>query len=196
MTMQITLPRWLLPVSILVNMFLVGAVVALALPMLSGPLPHPPFGSRGPGGPDGPEGPGRSHGPLAMAERMADSLPPADAAILREAIAARAEAMRAADKEMRAFPDRLREALDSEPFQTDALKTVFTAGRDARVAMDDALSAAIADAAARMSADGRHSLADWRPDRPGAGRPEGPPRGPARGGCPGPGAPPPPPEPR
>lgn len=198
MTMQITLPRWLLPVSILINLFLAGAVVALALPMLSGPPPRPPFGAHGPTGPggprgpDGPDRPGKPHGPLAMVERMAESLPPADAAILREAVASRSEAMQAADKEMRSFPDRLRDALDNEPFQIDVLKSVFTEGRAARMAMEDALSTSIVEATQRMSAEGRHRLADWRPDRPGEGRPGGPPKE----RCPGPGEPPPPPAPR
>lgn len=152
MTMQITLPRWVLPASLLLNVFFAGVIVALALPMLFGPPPRPPHGP---------------HDPLAMADRMAETLPPADAAILRAAFAQQTDALRAAHRQMESFPDRVRDALDAEPFRIDALAAVFADGRATRVAIEDAISASILDAAATMSPDGRHRLADWRPGGPG-----------------------------
>jgi Predicted integral membrane protein len=173
MTMHITFPRWVLPASLLLNVFCAGVIVALALPMLSGP-PHRP-----------PHGPHEPRDPLAMAEHMAETLPAADAAILRAAFAHHTDALRAAHRQMDSFPDRVRDALDAEPFRIDALAAVFADGRAARVAMEEAISGAILDAAATMSPEGRHRLAAWRPGGSGKSRP------PAPDGPPPPGAPPP-----
>lgn len=163
MTMQITFPRWVLPVSLLLNVFLAGVVAALALPMAFGP-PRPPHGP-----PD----------PMHMAERMAETLPPADAELLRKAFAARAGMIRDSKATMDAFPDRLRAAMGAEPFAIDTLAAVFADGRAARTEMEDAMSAAVLDAVGRMSPEGRHRLAMWQPGPshpPRGGRPGDPPR--------------------
>lgn len=151
MTMQISLPRWALPASLLLNVFFVGVVTALALPLIVGaPRPH-------------------HHGPpdaLRMADEMAATLPEADATLLRHAFEVRKAVIRDNQAKMAAFPDRLRAATDAEPFRIDALAAVFADGQAARNAFEEAIAVSVLDAVGQMSQEGRHRLAAWQPGRP------------------------------
>lgn len=135
--------RFLLPVSLFLNVFL---GVAVAVHFLGTP-PRPP-------------GPPT---PAAIMEEMAATLPPADAAVLREAFAAKVADMESADAVLRRMPDRVAEGLARPDFDAGQLREVFAAGRDARARMDAAIEAALVQAAGRMSPEGRRRLSEWKP---------------------------------
>lgn len=133
--------RFLLPVSLAVNAFL----GALALMQWHRPPPPPPE---------------------SMVEDMARPLPAADADLLRQSFARH---LPPSDRRPPPFEDMLiglRAALAADPFDPERLRTVFREGRAGRDRMDDAMEAAVVEAAARMSAAGRHRLAEWRPMPP------------------------------
>ncbi|MDA8232265.1 MAG: periplasmic heavy metal sensor [Magnetospirillum sp.] len=134
--------RWLLPASLALNAFL-GALLIVP-------------------GDDPPPRRDLAH----MAEEMAAALPPADAAILRGAVARQAGAMARARAGMRAFPEGVRAALEAPVFQPDALRQALASGREARDAFDDAMAAALVEAVGAMSPEGRRRLAAWRPHHP------------------------------
>lgn len=145
-----TLPRWTLPVSLLLNVFLIGVIATLAFTAFTHDAPPS----------------GRRHGPpnpMRLVERMAETLPSADAAILKEAFARRAAEIQRSQEGMEAMPSRLRAATGAEPFQLDALATAFADGKAARDGLDDAIASAVLDAVSRMSPEGRHKLATWEP---------------------------------
>ncbi|HLN24258.1 MAG TPA: periplasmic heavy metal sensor [Patescibacteria group bacterium] len=132
--------RWLLPISLALNAFLVGVVI--------GRFDHRPFGPPP---------------PKEMAERMADGLPAADAALLRQAFAAHSGQFDLADQAMHGFPERIRQVLDAADYDPKALQEVLMEGHAAHDARDEAMSLALLDAAAKMSAEGRRKLAIGRP---------------------------------
>ena len=140
--------RWLLPASVVLNAFLGGVIF--------GHLDHRPFGP-----------PPR---PQEMAERMADGLPAADAALLRQALAAHVAQLEQADRAMHGFPDRIRQVLDAGEYDPKALQGVLEGAHAARDARDEAMSAALLEAAGKMSAEGRRKLALGGPPPPGGPR--------------------------
>jgi uncharacterized membrane protein len=97
--------------------------------------------------------------PLHMLSRLADQLPPTDAAILRQVLDSKAAEMREDEAHFRSFPQRLDAALLAEPFDPAALAAVFADGRG----QESAMSAVMIEAATRMSPEGRHRLAMARP---------------------------------
>lgn len=121
-------------VSLGVNMFLAG----LALSRLR---PPPPIN------------------PMRMVDHIADQLPPADAAILREAVETRRVGMMEEELKMRTFPERLRAALQAEPFDPSAFAAVFGEG----CRRDSDFGSAMVEAAQKMSPEGRHRWAAVRP---------------------------------
>lgn len=137
--------RFLFPAALALNAFL--AVVLVMVLTRDGPPPPPPS-------------------PGAMAERMADGLPAADAAILREAFAAHAPDMGEVDADMRNMHDRIRAILLAPEFDEAALRAVFADGRAARGRMDSSFEAAFIDAVKRISAEGRRKLSRWEPPPP------------------------------
>lgn len=142
--------RWLLPASMSVNVFLAAALAAQAL-LPGGHRPPPP-----------------QH----RLEALAEGLPPADAATLREVLAAREAEMGKGRAIMDGIRDGVRDALTAETFDPAALRAVFAEARARRDALDDALVSGLIDAAGRLSPEGRRRLADWAP--PGPPRPPGP----------------------
>lgn len=144
-------PRWLLLASLALNLFFIGGVGAIALRgYLSAPA-APPAIDRSAAG---------------RTERLAATLPGADAEKLRAEFAARRGPIEAAQNKYRSMQDKARDVLRREPYDVDAMRATMTEIRAARDAFDQALQGMFATAAAQMSPEGRKKLADWPPDRP------------------------------
>jgi uncharacterized membrane protein len=58
--------------------------------------------------------------------------------------------------------DDIRAALRQEPFSEQSARTTMAANRAARQKYDEVLHGVFADAAAKMSPEGRHAMADYR----------------------------------
>jgi len=147
--------RWLLPASFALNIFLAVALAAHALRPGFGPPPPPPK-------------------PDKLMERIAETLPPADAAILRRAFAEQKPGLDRFRDHRDDFPERVRRTLQADNFDADQLSRVLAEGRKRRDEFETALETLLVTAAAAMSPEGRRKLADWRP----LGGPPGPPPGP------------------
>jgi len=161
--------KWVLTASLALNVFLATVLVVIYRPH------HPPP-------PDIAE----------IAGRIAETLPPADAVILREIVAARAPAIESGKRSLRGFPDRVRAVLSRNDFDPEALRPLFADFAASRQRVDDAMAALVIEAATRMSPEGRAAISRWRPPPPPFGA--GPPPPPFGGPPPPPfGGPPPPP---
>lgn len=147
-----------LMLSLAVNMFFAGLAVSHV-----GRRPPPPHG------PPGPEG---------FILRLAETLPPDDAALLHRALDANRPTIRAEHEVRESFPQRLRIALLAEPFDPKALIAVFEDTDRQEHALRQRVQASLAEAAAAMSPEGRRRMAEFRPPRHG---PPGPPPGPPPG---------------
>jgi len=137
--------RWLLLGSLALNLFFIGVAVAMAI--------------RAP-----------SHGAwdrdaLVRAERIAATLPQADADLLRTEIGNNRLAIEDAQHEYRSDQDAIRATLRREPFDAGAMRDAMAKTRAARQNFDQIIQGVFATAAARMSPAGRHALADWPPGR-------------------------------
>ena len=105
--------RWLLPVSLALNIFFVVLAVR-----------HHPFWH--------PRPPDAGH----IADFMTPGLPPADAAILQQSFAAHAGAMDEARKAGQDFPEKIRAALTANPFDPAALQAALKEGQSGHQAME------------------------------------------------------------
>jgi uncharacterized membrane protein len=94
----------------------------------------------------------------AIAERFARRLPEEDAALLRRAFDARRGDLTARIEEYRITRDRLQRGMAAEPLSRPDLERAFADNRVAMCALQGAIQAAILDAAADLSADGRRRL--------------------------------------
>jgi uncharacterized membrane protein len=137
--------RWLLLGSLALNLFFVGAAVALLIRS-----PAPPAWDRD---------------VLVRVERVAASLPPSDADLLRGEIKNNRAAIEDAQTKYRGAQDVIRDALRQDPFDPETMRAAMTKTRAARQAFDQTVQGVFAGAASRMSSAGRHALADWPPDR-------------------------------
>jgi uncharacterized membrane protein len=99
----------------------------------------------------------------ARMERLAATLPPADAAILRADYRANAPTVDAARDAYLKAQDEVRQTLRDELFQVDAMRAAMIRARAARQSFEQLLQDVIASASAKMSAAGRSKLADWPP---------------------------------
>jgi uncharacterized membrane protein len=141
--------RSVLLVSLALNLFILGVGGALAVRHFM------------PGGSTTPPEPARSA--AARIDRLAATLPGADAEILRAEFRARETSVEAANTKYRAAQDRIRSALRAEPFKADAMRAAMAETRTARYALSVALEDVIVSAAAKMSSEGRHRFAEWTP---------------------------------
>lgn len=143
-------PRWLLLSSLALNLFFVGIAIAMAVR-----APAPPSWDRN---------------VFVRVERLAATLPAADAAVLRGAIDADRQALETAQTEYHSAQDEIRQALRRQPFNLDAMRAAMTKSRAARQNFDQILQGIFASAASKMSQAGRQAMADWPPGRKSASK--------------------------
>lgn len=137
--------RWLLFGSLALNLFFAGVALAIAVR-----APAPPSWDRN---------------VFIRIERLAATLPPADADRLRGDIDTNREALEAAQTQYRTAQNQIRAALRQEPFALEAMRAAMAKTRSARQNFDQILQGVFADAASKMSHAGRQALADWPPGR-------------------------------
>jgi uncharacterized membrane protein len=145
--------RWLLLGSLALNLFFVG--IALAMAVRPAPAPTPSTWD-----PD----------VFVRMERIAQTLPADDAAILRAHVDADRTTVAAAQGTWQRDRDQIRETLRQEPFDAAALRSMMARTRADRQAYDAVLQNLFADAASKMSHQGRLALANWPPNRKNANR--------------------------
>lgn len=144
-------PRWLLLGSLALNLFFIGIAVAM---LVRGPPPK------------------RWHRDIFVRiERIAEALPSADAQILRTAVKTNHDAIAQSHTAYRKARNDIRETLRQDPFKVEDMRAAVAKARAARQTYDQVIGEVFADAAAKMSSAGRHTLADWprgrkRRDRP------------------------------
>jgi uncharacterized membrane protein len=137
--------RWLLLGSLALNLFFVGVAVAMAIR-----APAPPAWDRN---------------VFVRVEHIADTLPPADADLLRGQINANRQLIDEAQTKYHSAQDEIHEALRHEPFDVNAMRAAMAQTRAARQAFDQVIQGVFAFSAAQMSPAGRSALADWPPGR-------------------------------
>ena len=138
--------RWILFISLALNLFFIGAWAALA-------WRHYAWERHGPSDPG------------MRIERLAAALPAGDADKLRAEFRARQGDIEAAVTAYRQAQRRTREALRAEPFNVETLRADMAEARAARGKLDTTLQDVIATATATMTPEGRRNLADWTPYR-------------------------------
>lgn len=136
--------HWLLFGSLALNLFFIGIAIALAV------RSAPPTWDRN---------------VVVRIERIAEVLPAPDAAILRQAIDAQRNAIETAQQEYRDARDKVRQTLREQPFSEQDMRSAMAATQAARQRYDEVLHGMFADAAAKMSPEGRLALANWRNQR-------------------------------
>jgi uncharacterized membrane protein len=142
--------RWLLLGSLALNLFFIGIAVALAIR-----APAPRTWDRN---------------VFVRVERLAGTLPAADADILRGQIKANRDKIEDAQTKYHTSQDMIRTALRQEPFDAAVMQAVMAKSRAARQTFDQVVQGAFASSAAQMSSAGRRALADWPPGRKPAGK--------------------------
>lgn len=148
-TMERGSSRWLLLGSLALNLFFVGIAIAMAVR-----APAPSYWDRN---------------VFVRVERLAATLPPADAEILRSEINANQSAIKDAQTSYHAAQDRIHEMLRQEPFDAEALRAAMAKTRAGRQAFDQTIQGVFAVIASKISPTGRQALADWPPGRKAAG---------------------------
>jgi uncharacterized membrane protein len=103
--------------------------------------------------------------PAARIERLAATLPAADAEKLRSEFRNRQATVDVARENYRRAQDVIRRILRADPFDPAAMRGAMADTRAARQAFDQALQAVIVSAAEQMSVAGRNKLADWPSSR-------------------------------
>jgi uncharacterized membrane protein len=140
--------RWLVLASLALNLFFIAAGgTLLARHYLAAAASPPPL----------------DRSVAARMERLAATLPTADADILRAEYRAKATNVDGARQTYRGAQDEVRRILRVEPFQADAMRAAMSEQRAARQVFDQVLQDVVASAAVRMSAAGRTKLAEWPP---------------------------------
>jgi uncharacterized membrane protein len=137
--------RGLLLASLALNLFFIGVAVALAIR-----APSPASWDRD---------------IFVRAERLAATLPPVDANLLRGQMKAQHDIIEAAQNKYFSARETIHEALRQMPFSPDGLRKAMTETRAARQAYDIVIQGVFAGAAAKMTPTGRKALADWPPGR-------------------------------
>ncbi len=149
--------RWLLLGSLALNLFFVGAAGAVAF-RYSSPVPLANVARI-------------DHSVESRLDRIAASLPPADANIMRTELRTEAEKVAAAQADLRLSQEEVRNSLRADPFDPDAMRTAMADNRAAHENFEQVLHDMIASAAAKMSVVGRNKLADWPAARENARQP-------------------------
>jgi uncharacterized membrane protein len=137
--------RWLLLGSLALNLFFVGVAIAMAVR-----APAPSYWDRN---------------VFVRVERLADTLPPADAHILRGEISANRSAIDTAQSAYHTAQDHIHEVLRQEPFDVGAMRSAMAVTRSARQNFDQTIQGVFAVIASKISPAGRQALANWPPGR-------------------------------
>ena len=137
--------RWLQLGSLALNLFFVGVAVAMSIR-----APAPSYWDRD---------------VFVRVERLAATLPPADADLVRGAMNANRGVIAAAQLKFQEAREHIHNMLRQEPFDPAALRAAMAESRAARGAYDQLVQGIFATTAAQMSGAGRHALADWPPRR-------------------------------
>jgi uncharacterized membrane protein len=137
--------RWLLPVSLALNVCFVGAASAVAF-RYTGEVPLSAVELI-------------NHGAMDRLDRVAAALPPSDAQVMRAEIRADEERVAAAQADLRLTQDEARNTLRAEPFNADALRTAMQRVQVARENYHLVLQGVLGAAAPKMSVVGRNKLA-------------------------------------
>jgi len=137
--------RWLLLGSLALNLFFVGVAVAMAI---RAPAPAPRWDPN----------------VFVRIERLATTLPPADADLLRGAFQTNHESIAAAQNAYYDARRAIHETLRQDPFKIDDMRAAMAKMRAARQAYDQVIQGVFAGVAVTMSSAARHAIADWRPD--------------------------------
>lgn len=143
--------RWLLLGSLALNLFFVGAAGAVAL-RYSSPVPLATVSRI-------------DHSLASRLDRVAASLPPADAQLLRTQLRDEAVHVAAVQADLRLSREDVRKSLRAQPFDAEAMRSAMAENRAAREKFDQVLHDMIAAAAAKMSIVGRTKLAEWPAQR-------------------------------
>lgn len=143
--------RWLLLGSLALNLFFIGIALALAVR----PAPAPTASTWDPD-------------VFVRIERIAATLPAADAAVIRAQLGADRATLAAAQSAYHSDRAAIHEALRTEPFDAAALRASMSRARADRQSYDQILQNLFAQAASKMSPQGRLALADWPPKRRGS----------------------------
>ncbi|HYC16317.1 MAG TPA: periplasmic heavy metal sensor [Pseudolabrys sp.] len=137
--------RWLLLGSLALNLFFVGVAIAMAVR-----APAPSYWDRN---------------VFVRMDRLAATLPPADADILRSRINASRTVIEDAQASYHTAQDQIHEVLRQEPFDVEALRAAMAKTRTGRQAFDQTIQGVFAGIAANISPAGRQALANWPPGR-------------------------------
>lgn len=143
--------RWLLLGSLALNLFFMGAAGAVAF-RYSSPVPLTTIARI-------------DHSLGGRLDRIAASLPPADADVMRAQLRADAIKVAAVQADLRLSQEDVRKSLRAEPFDADAMRAAMAKNRTARENFDQAVHDMVAAAATNMSVVGRAKLADWPAER-------------------------------
>jgi uncharacterized membrane protein len=135
--------RWLLLGSLALNLFFVGVALAIAV--------------------RAPAAPAWDRNVFVRVERIADTLPPSDADLLRGQINANRQLIEDSQTQYRAAQDQIRATLRREPFDLEAMRAAMAKTRAARQSFDQVIQGVFAFSASQMSPAGRSALADWPP---------------------------------
>lgn len=137
--------RWLLLGSLALNLFFVGVAVAMAIR-----APVPSYWDPN---------------VFVRVERLAATLPPADADILRGQINSSHAAIEDAQTRYHSARQHIHDLLRQEPFDLEAMRAAMAQSRVARQTFDQTVQGVFADIAVKISPAGRQALANWPPGR-------------------------------
>jgi uncharacterized membrane protein len=143
--------HWLLLGSLALNLFFVGAAGAVAF-RYSSPVPLTTVARI-------------DHNLVGRLNRVADTLPPADADAMREELRADAVKIATAQADLRLSQDDVRKSLRADPFSADAMRDAMAENHAAHERFDQVIHDMLASAASKMSVIGRNKLADWPAER-------------------------------
>jgi uncharacterized membrane protein len=136
--------RWLLIGSLALNLFFIGIAVAM---MVRTPAPR------------------WDRNIFVRVERMAATLPQADAAVVRNAMKTHHDAIDSAQTGYLTARNAIRDALREEPFKVEDIRAAMARSRAARQHYDQIVHGVFADIAQQVSAEARQGMADWRSPR-------------------------------
>jgi uncharacterized membrane protein len=144
-TMERPSSRWLLLGSLALNLFFVGIAIAMLVRS-----PAPSYWDRN---------------VFVRVERLAATLPPADADILRGEIQSNRAVIESAQSAYHTAQDSIHDVMRQEPFDAEAMRAAMAKTRAARLTSDQTIQGIFVTIASKISPAGRQALANWPPGR-------------------------------